>query len=167
MLEAALEAEGGSGNEAPVPATTKDTTNEDALPSTTSSSTNEGGGVDAPAASKKTSAAAASGNTSPSEESSTAQETDNAKVSAREARSRRRQAAIDEFGVQLHQLGATGTTANGGKRKIGGNGGRANNKKQRGGRDGGDQECLKIKLLTGTLYLYRGKHRRAEFVRRV
>jgi hypothetical protein len=30
-----------------------------------------------------------------------------------------------------------------------------------------EEECLKIKFLTGTLYLYRGRHRRAEFVRRV
>jgi hypothetical protein len=30
-----------------------------------------------------------------------------------------------------------------------------------------EEECVKIKFLTGTLYLYRGKRRRAEFVRRV
>ena len=29
------------------------------------------------------------------------------------------------------------------------------------------EECVKVKFLTGTLYLYRGKRRRAEFVRRV
>jgi len=39
-----------------------------------------------------------------------------------------------------------------------------NVKKQRKADDG---NCLKVKLLTGTLYLYRGKHARAEFVRRV
>jgi hypothetical protein len=30
-----------------------------------------------------------------------------------------------------------------------------------------EEECVKIKFLTGTLYLYRGKRRRAEFIRRV
>lgn len=30
-----------------------------------------------------------------------------------------------------------------------------------------NEECVKIKLLTGTLYLYRGRNRRAEFIRRV
>ena len=30
-----------------------------------------------------------------------------------------------------------------------------------------EEECVKIKFLTGTLFLYRGKRRRAEFIRRV
>lgn len=30
-----------------------------------------------------------------------------------------------------------------------------------------DEDCVKIQLLTGTLYLYRGRHRRAEFLRKV
>jgi len=97
-----------------------------------------------------------------SEESSTP-ETDGRKkkVSAREQRSRRRQAIIDEFGVAVPSQPAPA----GGKRKLAGNQKTAaKSKRQRHEEDG---TCLKIKLLTGTLYLYRGRHRRAEFIRRV
>jgi hypothetical protein len=88
------------------------------------------------------------------------------RMSAREARSRRRQAKIDE------DAPFTTTTATGGlgeeathsaKRRLRPppNHGK---KRQRQADDG---EVVKVKLLTGTLYLYRGQHRRVEFVRRV
>ena len=35
------------------------------------------------------------------------------------------------------------------------------------GAGGKDEEVVKVKLNTGTLYLYKGLHRRAVFVRRV
>jgi hypothetical protein len=77
------------------------------------------------------------------------------RVSAREARSKRRQAKIDEDippgqvtgGKMLEQVSMNNPK-----------------KRQRGEADG---EVVKVKLLTGTLYLYRGSQRRAEFVRRV
>jgi hypothetical protein len=86
-----------------------------------------------------------------SEESST-QEND-AKVSAREERSRRRQAAIDEFGMPTDQYILPPK-----RQKIIKKFGKRPREQ--------DEQCLKIKLLTGTLYLYRGRHRRAEFIRK-
>eukprot|EP00980_Cylindrotheca_fusiformis_P017139 scaffold5276_cov134-Cylindrotheca_fusiformis.AAC.6 len=77
------------------------------------------------------------------------------RVSAREARSKRRQAKIDDVPT-LSEVEA-------GK-------GRLPivpihpKKRHRGDSEG---EVVKVKLLTGTLYLHRGRHRRAEFVRRV
>ena len=106
-----------------------------------------------------------------SEESSTTPETESAAatsgnkkrtVSAREQRSQRRQAMIDEFGTALvsppsHPQSGSGKRKNNGKT--------SKSKRPRHEEDG---KCLKIKLLTGTLYLYRGpRNRRAEFVRRV
>ena len=41
-----------------------------------------------------------------------------------------------------------------------------NNKKFKTSR-GGDGEVLKVKLLTGTLFLYRGVHRHVEFIPRI
>ena len=81
-----------------------------------------------------------------------------ARTSAREARSRRRQAKIDDDIIPgLNDvLFATGNT-NSLPSAL------QNNKRQR--LDGG--EVVKVNLLTGTLYLYRGKQRRAEFIRRV
>lgn len=79
------------------------------------------------------------------------------RVSAREARSRRRQAKIDEDVKEV--VPPTGV-----KRRppiVPGNA----KKRQRGETEGGD--VVKVKLLTGTLYLYRGRYRRVEFVRRV
>ena len=76
------------------------------------------------------------------------------RVSAREERSRRRQAKIDED--------VPGQESSGGKRRpppLNGS-----KKRPRGENDG---EVVKVKLLTGTLFLYRGLHRRAEFIRRV
>ena len=77
-----------------------------------------------------------------------------ARVSAREARSRRRQAKM------VQEITKASKTRPGGFRSgISKNGKRA--------REEGE-ECVKIPFLTGTLYLYRGpKKRRAEFVRRI
>jgi hypothetical protein len=75
---------------------------------------------------------------------------------AREARSCRRQAKIDED-LPLLEGGV------GEKRKILPP---ANHSKKRQ-RPSGDGEVVIVKLLTGTLYLYRGQHRRAEFIRKV
>lgn len=84
------------------------------------------------------------------------------RVSAREARSRRRQAKIDEDAVP------PGTEIVGGKRLLALDGhiGPPSNKKLKNN-ESDDGEVVKVKLLTGTLYLYRGAQRRAEFVRRV
>lgn len=91
-----------------------------------------------------------------------------ARLSAREARIRRRQALAAEQRAE----GPPSAAAGGG----GGNGGGNRNKRKKpsGGAAGGgrkkqksNEDCVKIKLLTGTLYLYRGPRRRAEFVRRV
>ena len=75
--------------------------------------------------------------------------------SAREARSRRRQAQIDEEAPA--DDASKGTT-----RRVAPQGNAR--KRQRVDTDG---EVIKVKLLTGTLFLYRGLHRRAEFIRRV
>jgi hypothetical protein len=84
------------------------------------------------------------------------------RVSAREARSRRRQAKIDEDAVP------PGTEIIGDKRHLALEGHIAppSNKKLKHN-ESDDGEVVKVKLLTGTLYMYRGAQRRAEFVRRV
>lgn len=86
------------------------------------------------------------------------------RVSAREARSRRRQAKIDEDAIP------PGTEIVGGKRhgglELDGHHPISNCKKLKHN-ETDDGEVVKVKLLTGTLYLYRGAQRRAEFVRRV
>jgi hypothetical protein len=86
------------------------------------------------------------------------------RVSAREARSRRRQAKIDEEAIPP---GAEVLIAD--KRKIppplGHNSKKAKNSHNHN--HYGDGEVVKVKLLTGTLFLYRGTQRRVEFVRRV
>lgn len=79
------------------------------------------------------------------------------RVSAREARSKRRQAKID---VDIKDVippadGKQGPVIPQGNAK----------KRQRGETEKDD--VVKVKLLTGTLYLYRGQYRRVEFVRRV
>lgn len=81
------------------------------------------------------------------------------RVSAREARSKRRQAKIDEETVIPVDIAAPGD-----KRRQASASGNAK-KRQRGDAEAG--EVVKVKLLTGTLYLYRGQYRRVEFVRRV
>jgi hypothetical protein len=80
------------------------------------------------------------------------------RVSAREARSNRRQAKIDEDAP----LGLGEAAGPEGKRRAP----PPNHSKKR---QRGDDNCevVKVKLLTGTLFLYRGRHRRAEFIRRV
>jgi len=84
------------------------------------------------------------------------------KVSAREARSRRRQAKIDVVG------GSGSASGGGGKRPAGksGNGGKNNKRARVGGNNTNSKECVKIKFLTGTLYIYKGTHRHVEFIRK-
>lgn len=89
--------------------------------------------------------------------------------SAREERSRRRQAMIDEappstIAANGGLMGFTAPTTI--KRKNSSS--KSGNKNKRQRHEGSaDEPFTKVKFLTGTLYLYRGRHRRAEFVRRV
>ncbi|CAB9497958.1 expressed unknown protein [Seminavis robusta] len=48
-----------------------------------------------------------------------------------------------------------------------GSGGGKSSKKHKGGSSNTDEEVVKVPMLTGTLYLFKGLHRRAEFHRRV
>lgn len=75
-----------------------------------------------------------------------------AKVSAREKRSRLRQSKVEDAPPVVE----------GTKRPMPPNNNFPKNKRQKI-----FEEVVVVKLLTGTLYLYRGAHRRAEFVRRV
>lgn len=84
----------------------------------------------------------------------------NDKVSAREQRSLRRQAKIEEEAVILPPP----VPSNGANRKRRLPSKHSSLKKRK---SDGDEEVVKVKLKTGTLYLYRGLNRRAEFVRRV
>jgi hypothetical protein len=94
--------------------------------------------------------------------------------SAREARSRRRQAIIDEVPGSTTATGVTnGSSTNGSsisnpalKRKNS-TGSNKGGKKTKRPDTPADETVTKVKLLTGTLYLYRGSHPRAEFVRRI
>jgi hypothetical protein len=87
---------------------------------------------------------------------------------AREARSRNRQAKIDETARQSPPPPPPPPPA---KRRIPPPPSRYSKaKKARPNSSNGDDddgEVVKVKLLTGTLYMYRGIHRRVEFVRRV
>mmetsp|Transcript_24837 Transcript_24837/g.36751 ORF Transcript_24837/g.36751 Transcript_24837/m.36751 type:complete len:236 (-) Transcript_24837:80-787(-) len=89
------------------------------------------------------------------------------KASAREQRSLRRQAKIDEEVVFTVPIGGSRSS----KRRLpssrSGSGGNINSSNKRVKGENGNEEVVKVKLLTGTLYLYRGLHRRAEFIRRV
>jgi hypothetical protein len=81
------------------------------------------------------------------------------KSSAREQRSRRRHAKIDDEAFPgMEMLG-------GGKRKIAPDAGSTSKKHRLD--PSMDGAVVKVQLLTGTLHLYRGAQRRAEFVRRV
>lgn len=82
------------------------------------------------------------------------------RVSAREARSRRRQAQIDDATF------APGTEVLTGKRKLLPTS-NSKNYKYNEPHYAEDGTVVKVKLLTGTLYLHRGHQRRVEFVRRV
>jgi len=98
---------------------------------------------------------------SPTEENSRGG-TSRSRASAREARSRRRQAMIDDAAI------VPGTEILAGKRKLPPPPGhRLKQYKHNETQYSEDGEVVKVKLLTGTLYLYRGAQRRVEFVRRV
>jgi hypothetical protein len=91
-------------------------------------------------------------------------------LTARAARSARRQATIevDPTGMPMDQNGNTTKKVfkrrmdvkN--KRNSSNNVGSSLKKKA-----GKEEEVVKVKLNTGTLYLYKGLHRRAVFVRRI
>jgi len=101
------------------------------------------------------------GESSPTEENSRTGNS-RSRASAREARSRRRQAMIDDAAI------VPGTEILAGKRKLPPPPGhRSKQYKQGDTQYAEDGEVVKVKLLTGTLYLYRGAQRRVEFVRRV
>jgi hypothetical protein len=87
----------------------------------------------------------------------------NAARSAREARSKRRQAIIDEVPAAPAPIVAPPT----GKRKTGGSSSGSKIKKRQRQEPAKDEPVTKVKFLTGTLYIYRGQQRRVEFVRRV
>eukprot|EP00535_Pseudo-nitzschia_heimii_P010767 CAMPEP_0197197290 /NCGR_PEP_ID=MMETSP1423-20130617/32789_1 /TAXON_ID=476441 /ORGANISM="Pseudo-nitzschia heimii, Strain UNC1101" /LENGTH=271 /DNA_ID=CAMNT_0042651109 /DNA_START=16 /DNA_END=831 /DNA_ORIENTATION=+ len=99
---------------------------------------------------------------SPTEENSRGG-TNHSRASAREARSRRRQAMIDDAAI------VPGTEILAGKRKLPPPppGHRSKQYKNNETQYAEDGEVVKVKLLTGTLYLYRGAQRRVEFIRRV
>jgi len=83
------------------------------------------------------------------------------RVSAREARSHRRQAKIDDAAI------VPGAEILAGKRKLLPPMGHSKKHKYNEPQDAEDGEVVKVKLLTGTLYLYHGSKRRVEFIRRV
>lgn len=107
---------------------------------------------------------------SPPSPSASASDTSTARrLSARAARSARRQAKIETDPTKK------GSNANPAKKafkrrnemknmKRNGSSNATTTKKGAGGKD---EEVVKVKLNTGTLYLYKGLHRRAVFVRRV
>jgi hypothetical protein len=104
-----------------------------------------------------------------SDESSTQETgTEGGTGSAREARSLRRQTMIDDSDGVLAWTSGTGNLTATGKRRLpaGGNNTKNGSKSKRPRQDG-DDSVVKVKLLTGTLYLYRGRNRRAEFIRKV
>lgn len=83
------------------------------------------------------------------ENASDSSETKAAAAKARQQRSQRRQAKVDEDVVKNPHKPSVPIAAN--------------NKKIKTKND----DVIRVTMLTGTLLLYRGKHRRAEFIRRV
>jgi hypothetical protein len=137
----------------------------------TAKDADDGGGKDAASDKKDKKSVTFSNENSPigSDESSTQETgTEGGNVSARESRSLRRQTMIDESDGVLAWTSVTSNLTAGGKRRLppGGSNGKNGSKSKRPRQDG-DDSVVKVKLLTGTLYLYRGRNRRAEFIRRV
>lgn len=85
------------------------------------------------------------------------------KVSAREERSRRRQAMIHQEAQLSGVVGVKRVRSHSSSSHH-----KGSNKKARANEvtDDEDDEVVKIVMKTGTLFLYRGLHRRAEFVRK-
>lgn len=96
-----------------------------------------------------------SGNATTDESSTAASERESkrsAAISAREARSKRRQAHFDvDAGVSQPPNKKAKTS---------------NNSKKKSSTTANSKDVVRIPMLTGTLVLYRGKHRRAEFIRK-
>lgn len=112
---------------------------------------------------QRTANIASSGDVSPTQSDDTnLQAQKEARLTAREARSRRRQAAIEDTKAAIANSSDAQPSR---KRKLSGAAKQsAKNKREK---QQNQEDCVKIKLLTGTLYLYRGQNRRAEFIRRV
>ncbi|KAL3910251.1 MAG: hypothetical protein SGARI_002216, partial [Bacillariaceae sp.] len=86
-------------------------------------------------------------------------------ASDREQRSRRRQAQTHEEALQAFETsGNKRPLANPNNNKSSSGGGSKNKKSKPVPRDG---EVLKVKLLTGTLFLYKGANRHVEFIPKV
>ena len=91
------------------------------------------------------------------------------RVSARAARSARRQAKIEVEPTSKDQNGTNTKKAI--KRRMDVKNMKRNNSNSVGSsmkkNSDKEEEVVKVKLNTGTLYLYKGLHRRAVFVRRI
>lgn len=150
-----------SGKKSPVPKENTLTTTTPAVPdSEQPNSPATGAGGDDDSDKKKSSPSVSNENSPTASDESGTDANGKKKSSAREARSNRRQEMIDESGGVL----ASAVPAfNSNKRRMNAV---AQSKSKKRARDG-DEQVVKVKLLTGTLYLYRGQHRRAEFIRRV
>ena len=121
---------------------------------------------------KKTVSFSEDGTAGPSDDSSSQLDSNSKRVSAREQRSRRRQAKIEEEAVTIAPMPAHShkpTASIGGSRSKRRMPGKHSTLKKRKtiNSSGASEEVVKVKLNTGTLYLYRGVNRRAEFIRRV
>eukprot|EP00525_Craspedostauros_australis_P010594 CAMPEP_0198109148 /NCGR_PEP_ID=MMETSP1442-20131203/1161_1 /TAXON_ID= /ORGANISM="Craspedostauros australis, Strain CCMP3328" /LENGTH=218 /DNA_ID=CAMNT_0043764669 /DNA_START=18 /DNA_END=674 /DNA_ORIENTATION=- len=103
--------------------------------------------------------------TAASDEDSATMDFPSSRVSAREARSRRRQAKIDEDVIPTDHVHHHIPAKTHPKRRMPHSSGTGDRHKKQ--RTVDVDEPIKVKLLTGTLLLYRGAQRRVEFNRRV
>lgn len=93
-------------------------------------------------------------------------------LSARAKRSKRRQAKIEKDPTKTSSAikkdnGKRSIEASISKKLGKGKGSKSGASTTKKGDAGKEEEVVKVKLNTGTLYLYKGLHRRAVFVRRV
>lgn len=97
---------------------------------------------------------------------STPNDKNEANVSARAQRSLRRQAKIETIAAKaVSQRPSTST--NNSKRVRRYTGAATSSKSKKKGKAADNEEVIKIKLNTGTLYMYKGLNRRVSFVRRL
>ena len=83
-----------------------------------------------------------------------------AKVSARAARSLRRQAKIETVAAKVAPRTSSSVAMKRGRKQN-------NTPSNKRGKAANDEEVVKIKLNTGILYMYKGLNRRVVFVRRL
>ena len=93
-------------------------------------------------------------------------------LSARAKRSKRRQAKIEKDPTKISsaikkEIGKRSIEASISKKHGKGKSSKSGASTTKKGDAGKEEEVVKVKLNTGTLYLYKGLHRRAVFVRRV